>query len=388
MKKWFFLVFWVLFMCSLLITQKGGWTWDIFKPAATPVEPVDYHPYSSLKGYDDILKLQKAFIRNSKIIKPSVVSINNLKEIPSKISFDQIFRGDPDHWFKKLRKWTIEKIRRKYQMESLGSGVIYDNRGYILTNFHVIENTDQILVKTSDNREFSARIIGIDPLTDLAVLKIFSFADFAVPQFGESQKLNVGTWVMAIGNPYGLEGTVTVGVVSGIERSDLGIATFENFIQTDASINPGNSGGPLINLDGKIIGINSAIAELGAGVGFAIPIEMALKIAEALIENGEVQRGWLGVGIQPLTPDLAESFKISKTKIGVLVNSLDEGAPAEKAGILQGDVIINYDGKAVKSLKILQQYVAETKIGKSVPVKILRDGIEKIVIVKVGKNLS
>ena len=243
------------------------------------------------------------------------------------------------------------------------------------------------MVKLMDQREFSAKVVGVDPLTDLAVLKIFSFSSFPVPTFGSTQNLGVGEWVMAIGNPYGLDGTVTVGVISGTHRSDLGIATFENFLQTDASINPGNSGGPLIDLDGNVIGINTAIAEIGSGVGFAIPMEMATQIADSLIDEGTVERGWLGVGIQSLTPELAVSFAVSREE-GVLVNNVDAGTPADKAGLLQGDIIISYDGQIVLDSKSLQKLVAESRIGKSVRLKIIREGIEKTVFVEVGKYLS
>ena len=346
-------------------------------------QPVSLQPsiYEDLEGYQDIVELQNAFIRNAKQLKPSVVSINKLVEMPSS---KRKFRKKTDGWYSNFKGWLSDSLKKKYLVQSLGSGVIYDSRGYILTNYHVIENADEIMVKLMDQREFSAKVVGVDPLTDLAVLKIFSFSSFPVPTFGSSQKRGVGEWVMAIGNPYGLNGTVTVGVISGTHRSDLGIATFENFLQTDASINPGNSGGPLIDLDGNIIGINTAIAEIGSGVGFAIPMEMATKIADSLIANGNVERGWLGVGIQSLTPELAVSFAVSR-KDGVLVNSVDAGAPAHKAGLLQGDIIISYDGQNVLDSKNLQRLVAESHIGKSVRLKIIREGIEKTVFVEVGK---
>ena len=351
-------------------------------PSSRPVSLIP-DIYKDLEGYQDIVGLQNAFIRNAKQIKPSVVSINQLVEMPSS---KRRFWEESEDWFSNLQNWLSDSIQKKYLMESVGSGIIYDSRGHILTNYHVIENSEQIMVKLMDQREFSAKIVGVDPQTDLAVLKIFSFSSFPGPSFGSTKNLGVGEWVMAIGNPYGLDGTVTVGVVSGIGRSDLGIATFENFLQTDASINPGNSGGPLIDLDGNIIGINTAIAEIGSGVGFAIPVEMATRIADSLIENGTVERGWLGVGIQSLTPELAESFKVSPDD-GVLVNSVDDGAPAGKA-LLQGDIIISYDGKTIPDSKSLQKLVAETRIGKSVPLTIIRDGIQKTVYVEVGKYLS
>ncbi|MFQ5481677.1 MAG: S1C family serine protease, partial [Nitrospinaceae bacterium] len=278
--------------------------------------------------------------------------------------------------------------RRHYQMESLGSGIIYSSNGYILTNYHVIQDTDEILVKMSDGRDFSAKIIGTDQKTDLAVLKVFSLRSFPQARLGKSGRLRVGEWVMAIGNPYGLEGTVTVGVISGIQRSDLGIATFENFIQTDASINPGNSGGPLINLYGEVIGVNTAVAEIGAGVGFAIPIQMVVQIIDELIENGEVERGWLGVGIQNLTPDLADSFDIDPGQTGVVVNSVSEDAPAKSAGLRQGDIIVAYDGKKISDPKRLQHMVAETQVGRQVMVQVLRNGEKRTLPVTVGKYSS
>ena len=340
--------------------------------------------YEDLEGYQDIVELQNAFIRNAKQLKPTVVSINELVEMSSK---KRRFRKESEGWLPSFKNWLFHSFKKKYLVESLGSGVIYDSRGYILTNYHVIEDAKDIMVKLMDQREFSANVVGVDPQTDLAVLKIFSFSSFPVPNFGSSKNLGVGEWVMAIGNPYGLDGTVTVGVISGTRRTDLGIAMFENFLQTDASINPGNSGGPLIDLDGNVVGINTAIAEIGAGVGFAIPMEMAAKIVDSLIEKGVVERGWLGVGIQSLTPELASSFAVSRDK-GVLVNSVDVDTPAHKAGLLQGDIIVSYDGQMVLDSKSLRKLVAESRIGKSVRLKIIREGIEKTVFVEVGKYLS
>ena len=340
--------------------------------------------YEDLEGYQDIVELQNSFIRNAKHLKPTVVSINELVEMPSS---KRKLRKNTDGWLSYFKGLLSDSFQKKYLVQSLGSGVIYDSRGYILTNYHVIENADEIMVKLMNQNEFSAKVVGVDPLTDLAVLKIFSFSDFPVPTFSSSQKRGVGEWVMAIGNPYGLDGTVTVGVISGTHRSDLGIATFENFLQTDASINPGNSGGPLIDLDGNVIGINTAIAEIGSGVGFAIPMEMAAEIADSLIDKGTVERGWLGVGIQSLTPELAVSFAVSREQ-GVLVNSVDSGAPAHKAGLLQGDIIVSYDGQIVIDSKSLRKLVADSRVGKSVRLKIIREGIEKTVFVEVGKYLS
>ena len=342
--------------------------------------------YAELDGFDKILKLQNAFIRNAKKIKPTVVSINGLRQI-KKVSF-QHQNNQGMNLLLSFGDWLSNTFRKKYQIEYLGSGLIYDRRGYILTNYHVVEGYDRFLIKLSDQRKLSADKIGVDPKTDLAVLKIFSLKDFPFPEFGSSEDLEVGEWVMAIGNPYGLEGTVTVGVISAKGRSDLGIASFENFLQTDASINPGNSGGPLINIDGEIVGINTAVAEIGSGVGFAIPIEMARGIAAELILDGEVVRGWIGIGIQSLTPKLAQSFNVPATREGVLVSSVETGSPAQAGGIAQGDVIILYDGNSTPDTKSLQKLVAETQVGKVAPIKILRNGIEKTIDVKVGKSMS
>ena len=385
MKKYIGVTLWFALLSITTLHYYGHIKIDYpFRAVITPAN----NAYSDLAGYDDIFALQKAFVHNAKTIKPAVVGIHNLREIPSKPFDRSVFEGTPDHWFSNIQNWLNHTLRKKYQVESLGSGIIYDYRGHILTNYHVVKGTEKILVKLSDGREFNGQLVGADPKTDLAVLKIFSFSSFTAPVFGNSADAQVGDWVMAIGNPYGLEGTVTVGVISGIHRSNLGIATFESFIQTDASINPGNSGGPLIDLDGKIIGINTAIAEIGAGVGFAIPITMAIKVAEELIERGSIQRGWLGMGIQPLTPELANSFNVTPSQSGVVVNRVDRGAPAEKAGILRGDIIILYDGKKTPDLNSLQSYIADSRIGKSVAITILRNGIKRNIRVEIGKYTS
>lgn len=338
--------------------------------------------------YKDILDLQKAFVRNAKKIKPSVVSVNRVKELIEKSSWYDPHNHGSEPWYTTIRNWFVQNLRsRKYAIENVGSGIILDSNGYILTNYHVIEKLDRILIKLSDGKEYFAKVLGYDTYTDLAALKISTLRRLPEPEFGQSKDLSVGEWVMAIGNPYGLDGTVTVGVVSGIGRTDLGISHFENFIQTDASINPGNSGGPLVNLDGQIVGINTAVAAIGSGVGFAIPVEMALKVGDQLIHKGSVDRGWLGIGIQDLTPELAYNFSLN-TQDGVLVNSIENKTPAQLGGMLRGDIIIQFEGKIISSLNYFQKLVADTAIGKMVPVKILRDGKEKILQIKIGKMPS
>ncbi len=381
MKRTVYAVLLLLLGGAALLNYYGIRNFEAPLPSSQPVS-LNPNIYEDLEGYQDILDLQNAFIRNAKLLKPTVVSINQLVEMPSR----KKGLRNGSNWFSNFQGWLSDSLKKKYLVESLGSGVIYDSRGYILTNHHVIKNADKIMVKLMDQREFPARIVGMDPMTDLAVLKIFSFSSFPTPVFGSTENLRVGEWVMAIGNPYGLDGTVTVGVISGTGRSDLGIATFENFLQTDASINPGNSGGPLIDLEGRVVGINTAIAEIGAGVGFAIPAEMATRIADDLIDKGTVERGWLGVGIQTLTPELAVSFNVSQVD-GVLVNDVDDGAPAQRAGLMQGDIIIAFDGQTVADSKNMQRMVAETRIGKSVPLRIIRDGSYKTIYAEIGKNL-
>ena len=357
-----------------------------FLDSYSPSSPKKAVPSSleNSQDYKNLLDLQSAFIRNAKKIKPSVVSVNKVKELVEKSSWYE--PHEPKPWYASIRNWFANNLKaRKYSVENVGSGIILDSSGYILTNYHVIEKLDRILIKLSNGKEYFAKVLGYDTYTDLAALKISTLRRLPEPEFGESTGLNVGEWVMAIGNPYGLEGTVTVGVISGAGSTDLGISHFENFIPTDAPNNPGNSGGPLINLDGQIVGVNTAVAAIGSGVSFAIPVEMALDVGSQLIQNGSVERGWLGIGIQNLTPELASTFNLNTTGIGVLVNSIENKTPAEYGGMLRGDIIIQFDGQTISNLKYFQKLVAETAIGKEVPVKVFRDGQEKTLKIKIGK---
>lgn len=343
--------------------------------------------FAGRRDFKNIIELQKAFVLNAKNIKPAVVSINKVSGEIQPSSGPPPSPSKP--WYSSMKEWLEDSIGKKsYQVVSVGSGVFLNSKGYIITNYHVVKDISTILVRLSQGSDHYARLVGADPLTDLAVIKISTLRSLPSPAFGKSNDLGVGQWVMAVGNPYGLKGTVTVGVISGKERSNLGITTYENFIQTDASINPGNSGGPLINLQGEVIGINTAVAEIGSGVGFAIPIDFALNIALQLIENGEVERGWLGVGIQSLTPDLASSFQLTRDNAGVLVNSVAKKTPAENGGIVRGDIIVQFDGTDVSSSIKFQQMVADAKIGKTVAVKVIRDGSEKILHIKIGRFAS
>lgn len=274
--------------------------------------------------------------------------------------------------------------------QSAGSGVILDPSGYIVTNNHVVEGASQITVTLSDRREFSAKIIGTDPKTDLAVIKIDA-KDLPSLKWAEYEKLQVGDLVLAIGSPFGLSSTVTLGIISALGRGNVGIADYEDFIQTDAAINPGNSGGALVNVNGELIGINTAIfSRTGGseGIGFAIPSSIALDIVDSLQKTGKVVRGWMGVAIQEITPALAKSFKIPEQKKGVLISDVNENGPSFAAGIKRGDVVIAFNGKEVQSVSQLRNMVARTVVGKDAQIKILRDGKEQTLNVKVAERPS
>ncbi len=259
-----------------------------------------------------------------------------------------------------------------FEQSSLGSGFVIDREGYIVTNNHVIENADEIKVMLANGKAFDATVVGRDPKTDVALIKVEPSSDLDPLEMGDSDELRVGSWVVAIGSPFGLEQTVTAGIVSAKGRI-IGSGPYDDFIQTDASINPGNSGGPLINMKGEVVGINTAIIAAGQGIGFAIPINMAKEILSQLKENGQVTRGWLGVGIQEVTSELAESFGLQEKK-GALVSQVFEDGPAEKAGIEQGDIILEFDGKEINDSGDLPRIVASTPAGKTVTIRLFRDG--------------
>ena len=273
---------------------------------------------------------------------------------------------------------------REFKQRSLGSGFIVDRDGFIVTNNHVVENADQIKVRLSDDREFDAKIIGRDNKTDLALIQIEGAKDLSPLKMGDSEKLEVGSWVLAVGSPFGLEQTVTAGIVSAKGRF-LGAGPYDDFIQTDASINPGNSGGPLLNMNGEVIGINTAIVAQGQGIGFAIPVNLAQNIIAQLKERGSVTRGWMGVGIQDLTPELAQYYGLKDQK-GVLVTQVFPGDPADKAGIQAKDVIVAVDGKPVGTGRELSSAVAAMAVGREVPVKILREGKERVLKVQLSER--
>ncbi len=303
---------------------------------------------------------------------PSVVNISTTQTVKTTAN-PFPFQFPPGSPFEDMFKEFNRPTERK--ATALGSGFIIDKKGLVVTNNHVIQGAEDIVVSVNGSSEYKAKVIGTDPYMDLAVLEIQSDEKFQPVGFGDSDKARVGDWVIAIGNPFGFGGTVTSGIISSRNR-DIGLTRYDDFIQTDASINQGNSGGPLFDLQGKVIGINTAIIAPGAsgsiGIGFAIPSNPASKVIEQLIKFGETKRGWLGVRIQEVTKEIADLEKLKKAT-GALVASVSESSPADKAGIKAGDIILEFDGKKVDTMRTLPKLVAQTKVGKRVEVKIWRN---------------
>jgi serine protease Do len=324
-----------------------------------------------------------SFSQLAKGAKKSVVNISTVKVIKGEGFRSPFGQGDRFHDF--FDRFFRDQIPRDFRQRSLGSGFIMDKEGFILTNNHVVEKTDEIKVKLANGKEYNAKIIGRDPMTDLALIRIETDDPLTPLSLGDSDKLEVGDWVVAIGNPFGLGHTVTAGIVSAKYRR-IGAGSYDNFIQTDASINPGNSGGPLLNTQGEVVGINSAIYSGGGGnigIGFAIPVNMA-KVLLPQLKKGKVVRGWLGVMIQKITPELKEKLNL-KDEEGALVADVSSAGPAEKAGIRRGDVIISFDGKKIREMNELPFIVAATPVGKTVTVEGMRKGEKKSFEVKIGK---
>jgi Do/DeqQ family serine protease len=331
--------------------------------------------------------LQNAFAGVAQQVRPTVVNIGTIQRSKSRRPMGpQPGSDDPffQEFFKQFFGAEGPGQRPEFRQPSLGSGVIIDKRGLVLTNFHVIKGADEITVRLNDKREYRGKVLGTDPKTDLAVLRFDPDHELPVAALGDSDALRVGEWAIAIGNPFGLDQTVTVGVISATGRSDVGVATYENFIQTDASINPGNSGGPLLNLKGEVIGVNTAIVATGQGIGFAIPINMVRRVVDQLVEKGKVVRGWLGVALQPLSPELAQTYGLTDTT-GALVASTVPGSPAAAAGLQQGDVILTYEKTAVADYHQLQRLVAESRVGTSVTLEVFRKKQKVKVSLKVAE---
>ena len=313
---------------------------------------------------------------------PSVVNISTTQTVTTN-SNSFPFQFPPGSPFEDMFKdFGTPQERQAY---ALGSGFIIDEKGIVITNNHVIQNAEDILVRVNGDEEYKAKIIGKDPLSDIAVLQIESDDKFIPVKFGNSDKSRIGDWVIAIGNPFGLGGTVTSGIISARNRS-IGLARYEDFIQTDASINQGNSGGPLFNMNGDVIGINTAIlGQSGSiGIGFAIPSNSAVKVINQLIEFGETKRGWLGVRIQIVTKEIAEAEQLDKPR-GALIVSVADKSPSDKGGIIAGDIILEFDGKIINEMKELPLIVAQTEVGKTVNVKVWRNKREVIKKITLGR---
>jgi len=336
--------------------------------AATPSSP------QAATGIALAENLQMGFVDVAQHVRPAVVHLGTIQRAKQRRG-PNLPQGNDDPFFRDFFNQFFGSegpdSRSEFRRPGLGSGVIIDKRGLVLTNFHVVKGADEILIRLSDKREYRGQILGTDPKTDLALVKFQPDHELTVASLGNSDALQVGEWAIAIGNPFGLDQTVTVGVISATGRSDVGIATYENFIQTDASINPGNSGGPLVNLKGQVIGVNTAIVAAGQGIGFAIPINMVKRVVDQLVDKGKVVRGWLGVALQPLSPDLAQSLGLDGTT-GAVVGSTIAGSPAAQAGLEQGDVIVAFDKTPVEDYRHVQRLVAETRAGKNVTLQIVR----------------
>ncbi len=324
----------------------------------------------SQQSIDMLTKMGQAMAEIAEAVKPAIVNISTTRTMKVQERVNPFFN---DPFFKKFFGDQF-KTPKERKTISLGSGVIVDSKGYILTANHVVQGAEEINVTLSDKKEFKGTIIGTDAKSDIAVIKIDT-DHLQTIKWGDSDKLRVGETVLAIGSPYGLSQTVTMGIVSAVGRANVGIAEYEDFIQTDAAINPGNSGGAMVNVKGELVGINTAIFSTSGGyqgIGFAVPSNMANIVMQSLIKNGKVIRGWLGVSVQVITPELSKQFNLKEEK-GALVGDVIEGGPAGEAGIQRGDVIIEYDGKKIDEPYQLRNMVANTSPGKDVELKIIKE---------------
>jgi serine protease Do len=355
---------------------------DLFSPGIVSARDKNV----SQESINTLSRLSQALDEVANVARPAVVNISTT----STISIDDNPYGDMfndpffRHFFGDQDGRPGQK--RKHKSSGLGSGVIVSELGYILTNNHVVQDAEDIKVTLYDKREFTGKIVGADPRTDLAVIKITA-KDLPTLRLGESGKLKTGDIVLAVGSPFGLNQTITMGIVSAVGRSNIGLADFEDFIQTDAAINPGNSGGALVNSSGELVGINTAIFSTSGGymgIGFAIPSDMAKTVMNSIIDHGKVVRGWLGVSIQNLTPEISKSLGIKETE-GALIAGIENNSPADKAGFKRGDLVIALDGKKIVDSTSLRNMVSATPPGKKVDLKIVRDGKEQTIPVTLGE---
>jgi serine protease Do len=323
------------------------------------------------------------FVEVAAMVMPAVVSIDTKRTVNGSSVFNEPFG-------RLFRDLIPDMPRQEYEVPGYASGFIFDERGYVLTNNHVVEDAEEVIVRLADDVEFPAEIVGTDANTDIAVLKIESDADLPIVKLGDSDQIRIGDWAIAVGNPFGyLEGTMTVGVVSAKGRSDLNIVggtpALQSFIQTDASINFGNSGGPLVSINGEAIGMNTAINPLGQGIGFAIPINLVRRVTDEIIRSGKVSWGYLGILPQAITKDLAEALDV-RAKEGILVAEVVEDGPADKAGIKRGDIIVKFNGEDAREVDEFRMNVAQAGVGAEVKVEVLRDGDMKTLEVKLGER--
>ena len=362
MQKKTFLFFIVM---ALILGYIIGERFDFFSKK-TPITPYTYN----LQVPDNPSGKSPAFSNIVKVISPLVVNISTTKTVmKNNVSpFSQFFDSPFQDFLEPFNR------PKKWKEESLGSGVLVSQDGYIITNNHVVEKSDEIKVTLYGQQTYTGKIVGTDPKTDIAVIKI-SADNLPSIKWGDSDGLQVGEFVLAFGNPYSLGHTVTMGIVSALGRANVGIADYEDFIQTDAAINPGNSGGPLVNIKGELVGINTAIfSRTGGyqGIGFAVPSNMARSVMTQLISDGKVTRGWLGVTIQNLTPELSKEFGLKKTT-GALITDIFDNSAADKAGLKRGDVVIEVNGKMIKNVENLRNMVSQSKIGKKIKITVLRN---------------
>lgn len=368
---------WLVVLLAVFLAVGTVWLTGM-RSTHNPLD-VPSNPISSKSAFPSLASIVKK-------VTPAVVNISTVRVVKGpgpvfKYFFGPFEEGDPFKEF--FDRFFGEIPQHEFKQKSLGSGFIISKDGYILTNNHVVERATEIRVRLLNKEEFEAKVIGRDPKTDIALIKIKASHNLSSVTLGNSETLKVGDWVIAIGNPFGLGHTVTVGIISAKERI-IGAGPYDNFLQTDAAINPGNSGGPLVNLKGEVIGINTAIVAQAQGIGFAIPINMARAIISQLKEKGRVMRGWLGVMIQEVTPDIAQALGLKRAE-GALVADITPGGPADKANIRRGDVIIEYDRHKVKEMNELPRLVADTPVGKKVPIKIWRNGKITELMVTVGE---
>ena len=330
----------------------------------------------------EALPMPSSFAELADRLSPAVVNVKVTKVTQTGFQGPEMHGTPFGDQFGDFFNRFFDQMPRTYPSQGAGSGVIISEDGYILSNNHVVEGAKEVSVTLANQKEYSAEVVGLDPKTDLAVLKIEA-KDLPKATLGNSESLRVGDWVVAIGNPFGLNHTVTSGIVSAKGRV-IGAGPYDDFIQTDASINPGNSGGPLFNLQGEVVGINTAIIPQGQGIGFAIPVNTAKPLIPQLVEHGEVTRGYLGVNIQTITPDLATALEVEEQS-GALVSDVMTDSPAEKAGIERGDIIINFDGHQIADSRDLPAKVAATPVGEEVELTVLRNGKETQLMVSVGE---